>query len=265
MARTAKILLLSVLPSLLMGGIANTQVQTWTPDHFDPGRAPSISLPSTPGIPVSGGFNSPSPQNTPSTLPAPVQSLSKTATSSNIGTIGKKDPSEPTKASGNNNPSPKPTVSKKQDISTRNVDKKYRKGMVISGHAEVVDGHSLVVDGHPVRLNGIEAPGLAQMCNTASMTVWACGSKASQRLIQLINGDNVTCNVLDQAGQGAAALCSTRSIRDLGEMLVSEGLALPNNFGLSYGSTALAAKQSRKGLFIGSFIHPLHWRLQNPT
>jgi endonuclease YncB( thermonuclease family) len=176
-----------------------------------------------------------------------------------------KEAKKPSNASNEIQSSNKPNIAQKQSESTANVTKKYVKGMVLSGHADVWDGHSLVVDGHPVRLNGIEAPGLAQMCNTASMTVWPCGAKASQRLIQLINGDNVSCRVMDQAGHGAAAVCSTRSIGDLGEMLVSEGLALPNSFGSKYGVTAQSAKKARKGLFIGSFIHPSRWRLQNPS
>lgn len=267
MAKTAKTLFLLVLPLLLSGGgVSFAQVQTWTPDTFDPGRAPSIQLPSTPGVPVSGGSSNFTAQKAPAPSPSSAQtSATKPATVADTAPISDKQAKKAPNASDALKPSNKPKPTQKQSSQTANVTRTYVKGMVISGRADVWDGHSLVLDGHPVRLNGIEAPGLAQMCNTASMTVWPCGAKASQRLKQLISGDTVTCRVMDQAGNGAAAVCSTRSIGDLGAMLIAEGLAVPNSFGGLYGPAAQSAKETRKGIFIGSFIHPSRWRLQNPS
>lgn len=267
MAKTPKLIHLTVLPAILACGMAHAQEQTWTPDHFDHGRAPSVSLPSTPGVSVGGGFSgysAPTPPP-PTAQPVPQPVKEQPPAPSDKAQNDQKGPNTASDSSLTKKDTAKPTIAQKQPVQAPKVEKKYRKGMVLSGNAAVKDGHSLVVDGHPVRLNGVEAPGLAQMCNTPSMTVWPCGSKAAQRLVQLIDGDAVTCQVVDQAGHGAAAVCSTRSIRDLGEMLVSEGFAVPNSHGRTYGAVALSAQQARKGLFIGSFIHPTRWRIQNPS
>ncbi len=144
------------------------------------------------------------------------------------------------------------------------VENKYRAGMTLYGKARAYDGHTLLVDGHPVRLNGIEAPGLRQVCSTASRTAWRCGQKAFERLSALVRTGKVRCTVVGPAGHGAAATCSASQTKDIGAFLVGEGLALPNRQSLgSYNSAAAGAMSARRGLWIGPFTDPAKWRLEN--
>lgn len=260
-------MLLTILSTLLACGTAHAQEQPlWKPDTFDPGIAPRISLPSTTGVPVGGSFSGNLQSTAPSEVaqPKPQPSPAKATETSANAQNGQKQPEKSSGAASTTLQPSKPPIDPKTALKPNAVEKKYVNGMVLTGSAVVLDGHSLNVNGHPVRLNGIEAPGLAQMCNTATMTVWPCGVKSAQRLVQLINNDLVTCQVKDQAGHGAAAVCGTRSIRDLGKMLVSEGFAVPNGQGAAYGSISLSAQKARKGMFVGSFVHPIRWRKLNP-
>lgn len=141
---------------------------------------------------------------------------------------------------------------------------KYVAGMVLYGQARAYDGHTLLIDGHPVRLNGIEAPGLKQLCSTPSGTAWRCGQKAFDRLAALVNTGKVRCVVVSPAGHGAAATCSASQTKDIGALLVSEGLAVPNRFSVGvYTAAANSAIKGRRGLWIGPFNDPAKWRSVN--
>lgn len=266
MRKSAKLILIPALVTLVTSACAHAQ-QTWEPDHFDPGRAPQVALPTTPGVSINGGFSGYS-QPTPTPPAAQTVPQSTPPMAPDETTTVKNEQKGPAGASGSPatpKEPPKTANTSKTPPTASMTERKYFKGMVLSGSAVVIDGHSLVVDGHPVRLNGIEAPALRQMCNTSSMTPWPCGAKSAQRLVQLIDSDVVTCNVTSQAGHGAAAVCGTRSIKDLGKMLVFEGLAVPNGHGFGYANDTATAEKSRKGLFTGSFVHPARWRIQNPS
>lgn len=131
--------------------------------------------------------------------------------------------------------------------------------------AEVLDGHSMAIDGHAVRLHGAEAPGFLQACQTGSGTAWPCGRKAMERLTALAGGKKVDCTVAASAGNGAASFCSVRGIRDLGHLMVQEGLAVPNGHaGKMYDRPAEAAKAGKAGLWGGRFEAPWTWRRGNP-
>ena len=133
--------------------------------------------------------------------------------------------------------------------------------MVFYGQARAYDGHSLLLDGNPLRLNGIEAPGLKQLCTTSSGTSWRCGQKAYERLAALVSRGKVKCVVTAPAGHGAAVKCSTVGVRDIGETMLFDGLAVPNRQSDGvYRSAASAAAGYRRGMWTGSFVDPAKWR-----
>lgn len=141
---------------------------------------------------------------------------------------------------------------------------KYVPGMLLTGKAHVYDGHSFSLDGHAVRLNGVEAPGIAQQCKTASMTSWSCGKRAFDRLYSLVEGQKVSCVVTEVIGHGVAARCSTLGIKDVASLIVSEGWAIPNPVGYrEYGANSLSARNQSRGLWVGTFENPLVWRENN--
>lgn len=141
---------------------------------------------------------------------------------------------------------------------------KYPQGTVLRGKATIYDGQNLVVAGVPIRLDGAEAPALAQTCLTNRALVWACGSRAAERLRDLVSARPVSCVVTEPLGQGAAAICSVTGISDLGRNMVSEGLAVSNGHDRGrYSSVQAQAKGFRRGVWIGSFEAPWKWRATN--
>jgi endonuclease YncB( thermonuclease family) len=151
-----------------------------------------------------------------------------------------------------------------QSTTSDNSENKYRAGMILYGKAQAFDGHTLLVDGHAIRLNGIEAPGIKQLCSTVALTSWRCGQKAFERLSALVNSGKVRCTVVSSAGHGAAATCSASQTKDIGALLVMEGLALPNRHSSGiYNGQVTTARNARRGLWIGPFTDPAKWRLEN--
>lgn len=145
---------------------------------------------------------------------------------------------------------------------TTQAQNKYFRGMVLVGKAKVYDGHSLTVGDAPVRLNGIDAPGLAQLCTTKEGTSWKCGEAAYDRLSSLLDGTKITCVVDSPVGKdAAAATCDGARTQDIGKLLVQEGLAIPNFASAGkYGNDMYFAAGKAKGLWVGPFVDPAKWR-----
>jgi endonuclease YncB( thermonuclease family) len=137
--------------------------------------------------------------------------------------------------------------------------------MLIVGIAKAFDGHSLVVDGNPIRLNGIDAPGLKQLCMTTGGLGWRCGEKALETLSSVVTGRKTVCVVDAPAGHGAAATCSVQQVRDIGKFIVESGFAVPNKSAAGkYTQSARQAAAYRKGIWSGQFNDPAKWRSANP-
>lgn len=151
----------------------------------------------------------------------------------------------------------------KKTVKTSN-QTKYAVGMTLSGVAKVFDGHSFLVDNHPVRLNGVDAPGLEQVCTAAGGTVWRCGEASKAFLRRLIDGKRLTCQVDALAGAGAAVSCSTVGIPDVTGLVVDAGMAVVNGHGRKYLTIQSDAQRKKAGLWVGRFTAPVEWRRKNP-
>ena len=94
------------------------------------------------------------------------------------------------------------------------------------GQASDVDGDTLEMHGTRIRLWGIDAPESTQLCRGKDSLQYRCGAKAANDLDAYISGKSVSCTPisLDQYGR-TVATCSVNGT-DLGQWLVSKGLAL---------------------------------------
>ena len=125
-----------------------------------------------------------------------------------------------------------------------------------AGNAVAVDGDSLVMEGRRVRLRGLDAPELGQVCHRGAIA-YRCGQEARTALRSLIAGQTITCQ-----GSGrdrferVLARCEARG-EDVGSVLVRRGLAV--SFG-AYESEESEARQARRGLWAGPFETPQAWR-----
>lgn len=141
---------------------------------------------------------------------------------------------------------------------------KYQKGMILTGKVHVADGHSLLVGDDAVRLNGVEAPGLKQLCFTVTGTSWKCGEAAQKRLRAVAEGKKAVCVVNAPAGSGAAVTCAVPGIADIARILIEEGFVTVNRFGPDgYRAIQSQARHDRAGIWVGTFTDPADWRKKN--
>ena len=65
---------------------------------------------------------------------------------------------------------------------------------VIAGLGHVIDGDTLEVGQTRIRLEGIDAPEMAQTCQTATGESWDCGRKAAALLRTLAGQRDLACD-----------------------------------------------------------------------
>lgn len=130
-----------------------------------------------------------------------------------------------------------------------------------------IDGDTLKSSDTEYRIFGIDAPELFQTCSEANGKAWNCGRAAQARLRALIASQTIDCEprARDKFGR-TVAICSTRSVPDLGETLVREGLAI-NFSGFAEGPYVDAeadARLAKRGIWRGHFDRPGSWRKAHP-
>lgn len=137
-------------------------------------------------------------------------------------------------------------------------------GSVVS----VSDGDSFVLTAggaaQPVRLLGIDAPELAQLCDTADGLPWPCGKQARSAAHSLAAyGPMIRCTAISE-DKFARALsrCRLADGRDLAAELVVHGWAVATNE--DYVLEQAAARRARVGIWRGEFQAPADWRAANP-
>ena len=95
----------------------------------------------------------------------------------------------------------------------------------IVGRAKIIDGDTLDIGGARVRLNGIDAPEKAQLCESGAVA-WDCGANATRALTSATQGADVTCrgDKRDRYGR-LLAVCYLQGV-DLNAQMVRDGWAL---------------------------------------
>jgi endonuclease YncB( thermonuclease family) len=128
----------------------------------------------------------------------------------------------------------------------------------LSGKARVADGDTLHLGSDRVRFLGLDAPELNQTCTDAGGDSWPCGRESSDRLRALIGNRSVACTTEGRDKYGRyLGRCSVGG-KDLGAILVSEGLAIASF--PDYGPEEASAKREKRGLWAGRFDTPRQWR-----
>ena len=155
------------------------------------------------------------------------------------------------------------------------VDRKYldraqKKKLVfnIVGKARVIDGDTITINNAKIRFSGIDAPeknyyGQTQFCK-GPKGVWACGKKASTKLKQLINGQEVQCTDEGKDRYGRTlSICYANGV-DLQAEMVRSGMAVAYlRYSNRYESEMVEAMIAQVGIWAGPFLEPEDWRRQN--
>ncbi|URK87606.1 thermonuclease family protein [Rhizobium sp. RCAM05350] len=126
----------------------------------------------------------------------------------------------------------------------------------MSGLPRVVDGDTLVLDGKRIRLVGIDAPELRQVCQRGGRD-WPCGTEAKGYLSTLIDDAKTTCEADgSDRYRRLLAVCTAHGL-ELNSAMVGAGYAIA--FG-NYEAEQSVAKNHRLGLWAGDFDAPRTWR-----
>lgn len=131
-----------------------------------------------------------------------------------------------------------------------------RETAAFNGAARVADGDSLVVGGRRVRLQGMDAPELAQECEKAGVA-YPCGREARDALARLVAGRAVECASHGRDRYDRVLATCTAGGVDLNLAMVEAGWAV--SYG-DYRHAEHAARQEGRGLWAGSFERPQDWR-----
>jgi endonuclease YncB( thermonuclease family) len=131
-----------------------------------------------------------------------------------------------------------------------------------SGVVRVIDGDTFDIGGERVRLFGVDAPEGAQTC-TRGGAVWECGAWVTAEVRARISGRDAVCETLDTDRFGRTVARCAVAGRDLGDWLVSDGLAMAYRaYSWDYDLAEKAAQVAGIGIWQGEVQEPAEFRAE---
>ena len=150
----------------------------------------------------------------------------------------------------------------------------YSKEKFIFGKAQVIDGDTIKINGKSIRLYGIDAPEMKQLCKDKYKVNYACGYVSKFFLKSFIkdamkikNYKNVFCyyNELDRYNRIIGeCFVGPKKIYSLNSAMILSGNAVAYlRYSDKYLNDQNKAKLEKKGIWSGVFIFPEEWRRKN--
>jgi len=139
----------------------------------------------------------------------------------------------------------------------------------IAGHARLKDADSWIINGIEIRLHGVDAFEMHQVCHRgAPLAPYRCGLVAAAALRKMIDGREMTCEPVVQADGATTdrygrviASCSVGGV-DVGGWLVERGLARAFvRYSDKYRPQEDRARVAGAGAWAGPHMAPWEWRL----
>jgi endonuclease YncB( thermonuclease family) len=134
----------------------------------------------------------------------------------------------------------------------------------VSGVPKIREADSIQIGNSRIRLSGIDAPSVDQLCLNTKGERWSCGVAAREELIKHVENKSWTCHLgqTDRRGR-ALARCEVDG-EDIQKWLVRSGWALSfARFSHDYDADEKEAREARAGMWQGAFIAPWDWRVRN--
>src|ERR1019366_1543161 len=135
----------------------------------------------------------------------------------------------------------------------------------ITGPAKVREGDQIQIGASKIRLGGIDAPAVDQLCLNHTGERWTCGVAARDELIKHTDGKDWTCHVRQAADRRGrvVARCEVDG-EDVQKWMVKSGWALSYaRVSHDYDADEAAAREAKAGMWQGAFIAPWDWRIRN--
>jgi endonuclease YncB( thermonuclease family) len=133
-----------------------------------------------------------------------------------------------------------------------------------SGLAKIHDADQILIGHSKIRLAGIDAPSVDQLCLSKTGERWTCGVAARDELMHHTDGKSWTCRLLRMDRRGRAVAKCEVGGEDIQKWLVASGWALSYvRFSHDYDADEKAAREAKAGMWQGAFIAPWDWRVRN--
>ena len=138
-------------------------------------------------------------------------------------------------------------------------------GADIIGVPKIREGDHIQIGNTRIRLGGIDAPSVDQLCLNTQGERWTCGVAARDELIKHTDNKSWTCHAgqaHDRRGR-LVARCEVDG-EDIQKWMVSSGWALAFvRISRDYEADEKAAREAKAGMWQGAFIAPWDWRVRN--
>src|SRR3982075_1443607 len=135
----------------------------------------------------------------------------------------------------------------------------------ITGIPKIREGDHIQIGNTRIRLGGIDAPSVDQLCLNHKGERWSCGVAARDELIKHADNKTWTCHVrqtIDRRGR-TVARCEVDG-EDIQKWMVKNGWALAfTRVSRDYEADEKEAREAKAGMWQGAFIAPWDWRVRN--
>ncbi len=136
--------------------------------------------------------------------------------------------------------------------------------MTFNATARALDGDTVAAD---FRLLGVDAFERRQLCEKNG-ACWACGKAAQDLAARTLRDANAEIRLSSRSSYGRPVATVTVGGRDLGEIMIAAGLAVPQPQYLradparaaKYAAAFRDAQHRRAGAFEGRWTEPAAWR-----
>jgi len=126
---------------------------------------------------------------------------------------------------------------------------------------QIVDADTVYAGSTKIRLGGIDAPEMDQVCIDASGQNWNCGIDAREKLRAYANGRPWICKLTGTDVYNRNLGSCTVGGEDVSRWLVRNGWALAfRRYSVAYVADEDFAREQKHGLWSGAFVAPWDWR-----
>ena len=134
----------------------------------------------------------------------------------------------------------------------------------ITGVPKIRAGDQVQIGNNRIRLGGIDAPQIDQLCLNTKGERWTCGIAARDELIKHADNKSWSCHVSRKDRRGrSVARCEVNG-EDVQKWMVRSGWALSYvRFSHDYDADEKAARDAKAGMWQGAFIAPWDWRVRS--
>jgi endonuclease YncB( thermonuclease family) len=134
----------------------------------------------------------------------------------------------------------------------------------ITGTAKVRGGDQVLIGTSRIRLGGIDAPSVDQLCLNNAGERWTCGAAARDELAKYTDNKTWTCHLRQTDRRGRQVARCEVDGEDIQKWLVRNGWALSyTRFSHDYDEDEKTAREAKAGMWQGAFIAPWDWRVRN--